>query len=322
MRKEVKWLTDALSEKNIAREMTHYRIGGREIKATDGRITAGHPWPTNEECLVPGSEFEKLLARLPGDPTLEVGDNCIILKSGRSRGTINTMPTEEWGFPGVDTNRWENLPEGLTQALRKLRPFVSDNATKQWALGVALDDGWAYATNNVALAGVPLPSIAGVQAILPMWAIEFILDRTDELVEWAWTEQYVGFRWSNGAWMRSQLINDRFHEKAAEMIRSVDGMEPPQVITDEFRAVYARVAGLVGTVGGVYIGPQSIKGGFGQATMEDGVDVETLEGVTAWAAAKLTPVIAAATHWEPATWPKPTPWKGDGICGYIIGRNE
>ena len=326
VKKEIDWLTDALSTKNIAREMTHYRVGGREIKATDGRITAGHPWPTEDQYLVPGTEFEKIVRRMPGDPRVEVEKDHIKVVSGRSRGAIRTMPLEQWDYPGVDTNAWTDLPEGLIGALRALRPFVSDNATHAWSLGVALDDGWAYATNNIVLAGVRLPSLDGreSQSIVPVWAIDFIVDRAEDLVEWAWTEYYIGFRWKNGAWMRSQLIEGTFHERASEMIRNVDVMELPQPITKEFKSTFARAAPLVPAGSAIKIARTWLRGAFDEAQFEEGVEVETLDDAapTSWTANRLAPVIEIASEWEPATWSKPTFFKGEGICGIVLGRNE
>lgn len=322
MKDEVDWITDALSSKNIAREMTHYRVEGGEIRATDGRLTAGHPFSHPGPFLVPGSEFEKLVRRMPDDCTVTVNADNIVLRSGRSSGTIKTLPVEQWGYPGIDEDGWQDAPEGLIAVLKKMRPFVASDATKAWALGVALEYGYAYATNNIAVAGARIDSIGDIRAILPVWAVDFIIDREEGLTDWQWTESYVAFRWASGAWMRAQLINERFPEQASALVRSLENYVPPQVITDEFRAAFNKAVDLC--EGAIHISNTHIGGTFGQANFQDGVEVDTLEeGMhTIWASKYLKPVIAEATHWEPSSWPGKANFRGEHLFGIILGRRE
>src|SRR5580765_7017700 len=173
----LKWLNEALDSKDLVIGMTYYRVAGGMIKATNGRITAAHPWEYEGEFLVAGKEFEKVLERMPEVPSIEVEEMQIKMRSGRYHGTIQTLPLSEWDYPGVDDAQWQRIPESLIDALKELRPFVSDNAKQQWALCVALQDGWAYATNNIALACVQCPDIKSIMALLPVWAIDFVLKR-------------------------------------------------------------------------------------------------------------------------------------------------
>lgn len=321
MKEQIAWITDAISTKNIAREMTHYRIQNNEIRATDGRLTAGHPFPCQGAFLVPGAEFEKLIKRLPAEPTIEVSDDSVTLVSGRSRGTIKTLPIEEWNYPGVDEDGWEYAPEGLIETLRDLLPFVSDNATQLWSCGICLQYGYAYATNNVALAGVRCDELGDINCIIPLWAAEFIVDRGEGLIEWAWTDNYVAFRWQNGAWMRAQLIDAVFPEQAVKMVLSAQQGVPSISITPEFRESFARTLGL--SDGLLKISATTMGSQFKEATYTEETGAELFElQETLWSAKHLDPVIQVATHWEPGTWPKPSPFKGERLFGYVIGRRS
>lgn len=321
MREEIAWITDALSSKNIAREMTHYRVQNNEIRATDGRLTAGHPFPCDGEFLVPGSEFEKLIKRITGEIKITVQETSILLSSGRSRGTIGTLPVEEWNYPGVDENGWEDAPEGLIPTLRDLLPFVSDNATQLWSCGICLQHGYAYATNNVALAGVRCEEVGDINCIIPLWAAEFIVDRGEGLTDWCWTDNYVAFRWENGAWMRAQLIEAKFPEQAINMVLSAQQSVPSIQITNDFRESFKRTVGLSG--GLLRLSAAVIGTEFGQATYAEDSSEELFElQETLWSAKHLTPVIEVATHWEPGLWPKPSPFKGERLFGFVVGRRS
>jgi len=314
------WLNEALAEKDIVAGMTYYRVENNVIKATNGRITASHPWPYDGAFLVPGNEFEKILRRMPDNPTLTVEDNKIKLRFARFHGTIQTLPLTEWDYPGVEDAAWRPLPNGLIDALSTLRPFISDNANQQWALCVALENGWAYATNNIAIAGMRCPELGPVMALLPVWAVDFIIGRADDLVQWSWAENYVAFRWSNGAWMRSQLIVGQFPEKAAEMVRKSFNENPTYFITPEFRIAFNQVAELAEDTVAIYA--DHIESRFGRAEISSDATCPVPEGVSCstWGARFLLPALAAATHWSPDAWPKPAPFKGRLVSGYVVGR--
>jgi hypothetical protein len=318
----IRWLNEALDSKDLVIGMTYYRVANGAIKATNGRITASYPWEYAGEFLVAGKEFEKVLERMPEIPEIEVlpQEGRIRMRSGRYRGSIQTLPVNEWDYPGVDDAIWKPIPDGLLETLENLRPFVSDNAKQAWALGVALENGWAYATNNIALACVKCDGLAGIMALLPSWAIDFVLKRTERLTEWAWTDNYVAFHWSNGAWMRSQLIVGQFPEKAAELVRQSVAEQPTYHITDDFRVAFERVAELAEDT--VLIYHNRIESKFGRAKIISIAECKTPEGAecSIWGAKFLLPALEVADYWSPEVWPKPAPFRGKIVSGYVVGR--
>ena len=320
MRQEINWLNDAIANKDIVREMSHYCVQGKEIRATDGRLTAGYPWPQEGDFLVPGAELEKVLRRLPGEPTLKVKDGEVTISAGRLRGTIKTLPSTNWAYPGIEKGKWAPFPMDLLDLMVELRPFISDNAAQQWAMCTALQDGWAYATNNVAVAGAPHAALKGLQMLVPFWTVDFLHSRREGLKEWCATDHYVGFRWDNGAWMRSQLIVASFQEKAASMVQEAHKLKPTQEVAEEFKEAFDNVLNLTDDL--VRVHKDKISGGFGSTVVEQITECEVPEGseFSQWGAKFLAPVIANATHWQPSLWPKPTPWKGKRLAGWIAGR--
>lgn len=318
----VRWMKDALTTKRIVLEMSYFKFQNGEVKATDGRITAGHPWDGKDEFLVPGAEFEKTLSRMGDNVTIVVDDEFLTVKSGRSRGVISTLPIDSWDYPGVEEiEHWEPFPAPLLPALRTLVPFVSTNATHDWSLGVTLEDGWCYATNNVALAGVKVPSIGTIDVILPIWTIEFLLDHQKGITHWAWTDDFVAFKWDNGAWMRSVLIDGKFPPQASNMIQAAAQELPDVLIDEDFLESFNKVASL--TEGSISISGNEMSSSFGKAAIIEGFDIPELDTmVTFWGAKFLVPVIQVAKAWSPQRWPKPAPFQGDGIVGYVMGATK
>lgn len=322
MREIIKWVSEARPDKDIGPAMTFYVVQGGEIRATNGKITASYPWPSDDAFLVSGAEFEKVLSRMEGEEpsvTLAMDGRSVEVASGKFSAVIETMEVDAWRYPGVEDAEWLDIPDGFLDALRSLRAFIADNPPQAWAGCVALEDGNMYATNNVALAGCAC-DVGGVQALLPSYAIDFVMRRQEGLESWAWTDNYVAFRWASGAWVRSQLVVGKFPERAAELVRDAYALEPTQEITEEFREAFGHVAGLAEDTIKVYADRMESK--FKRSVVTAACECEVPDGEDAsiWGAQFLAPVIAQATHWQPSTWPKPAAFRGDSVAGFVAGR--
>lgn len=323
MKSVLAWLNDALAAKDIGgTAMTYYRVANDTISATDGRITACHPWTFGKaEFLVPGNEFEKILQRMNTTPNIEITkDNQLKIRAGRMSGTIQTLPLMDWNHTGIDDVDWKEIPFNLMTLLKALYPFLSDNAAQAWSQCIALDSGWAYATNNMAIAGAACESIGDIKALLPAWTLDFIIKRMDGITHWGWQDNFVAFRWASGAWMRSQLIVGQFPERASSMVRDSIKETPTQTINDEMRAAFKNIAELSEDTLMVYA--NRIESKFGKAVVEEGIECEVPNGqeCSIWGAKVLIPALNAAESWSPSLWPKPVPFKGKLISGYVVGR--
>lgn len=322
MHDTIKWVSEALAAKDVGPAMTHYRVADGEISASDGRITAGHPWPSKrDKFLVSGVEFEKILERMGDDePKITAGADSVVVKSGRLNGTIRTLPVKDWMYPGVEGAKWRPLPGGFIDVLKSLRPFVNtDPGAQAWSGCIALENDGCYATNNIAVAGA-VCRIGKMSALLPSYAVDFVLRRTEEIDKWAHTENFIAFKWKSGAWMRSQLVIGKFTEQAAVMVMSAFKLKPTQAITDDFRAAFADVAGLSDDTIRIY--KDRLESNFKRSvvTATAKCEVPKAGGCSIWSAAFLAPVISQATHWQPSKWPEHAPFRGDNVAGFIVGR--
>ncbi len=340
----LKWVKEARPDKELGPAMTYYLVRDGEIRATDGKLTVGHPWPNDEDAfLVSGAEFEKVLARMDKDEptvTYDLEASSVIVRSGRFHATIATLAVDSWEYVGVEDETWSPIPEGFTEALKRLRAFIADNSTHPWAGCVGLEKGNMYATNMYAVAGCTC-DVGDVRALLSAQGVDFILRRLEGLEHWACNDNHLAFRWSSGAWMRIQQVIGRFNERAIGMVEEVRGAQPTQEITDKFREAFADVAGLAEDTVRIY--EDRIESQFKRSKVvaaTDGCEVPpdtTVNyiddkgkakkrtrkgGVSVWAASILAPVISQATHWSPATWPERAPFKGDNMAGFILGRKE
>lgn len=344
----VKWVSEARPDKDIGVGMSFYIVRDGEIRATDGKLTASYPWPNDDLFLVSGNEFEKVLGRMGEDVEIIYNEEGVTyndikegkkevkvtVRSDRFTAKIATLSPDMWGYHGVEDAAWSPVPDNFIPVLKSLRAFISDNPAQAWAGCVAIESGNMYATNNIALAGAAC-DVGEVQTLLPANAIDFVLRRIEGLQSWFCNHNYIAFKWESGAWMRVQRVEGKFPERAAGMVREAYDIEPTQEITDEFREAFADVAGLAEDTIRVYA--DRLESKYKKSVIVAACECEVpadgeqwdaatqknkpvAGGVSIWGAAFLAPVISQATHWSPGLWPKPAPFRGDNVAGFIVGR--
>jgi hypothetical protein len=331
----VKWITDAVAAQDLGLYgLNSYLIRNGNIHANDGRMVVGTPFPfEGPDVLVPAEQFEKVLANKPeGDYSWEFEADRLVLRRGRFRGRIKTAPLDSWVMPTDLPIGLEPIPDNLIDGLTSLLPFVSANATKPWATCVGIVGDYMYASNNIAVARVPISSEVGyidneivgfTGYMLPRWVVEFVVKRSEGLAAWLCNAQQVTFLWEDGSWMRSSLINDKWPPMQSLLDRYFQG-DVDVEITDDWRKIIRRIAKIADDPV-IRLRENECAGSTGEVlAVEDEAGTPVPEGKTEtiWDLRYLEPVIAIATHWNPRVYPNPAPWRGEFIEGIIAGRRD
>lgn len=326
----VRWVTDAVSTKDVGiAALTSYYINNNAVHASDGRMVVSTPFPFEGQVLVPAEQFLRVLTNRPeGSFSWEHEPDRLVLKRGKFRGRIKTLPVDQWVYPtDIDPAQFQPIPHGLIDAVRTMLPFVSENATKPWATCMGFIDGYLYVSNNIVVArtycdGTQPPD--GEQYLLPRWVAEFILSRADGLRSWCREPERITFLWADGSWMRSTLVVDQYPPVAKIFESYYDGVEQDVEVTKEWTQALLRV-GKVTDDPVIRLRVDEMRGASGEVLfVEDGLGTPCPEGMeeTVWDLRYLAPVLEVATHWQPRVWPKPAPWRGDYIEGVILGRRD
>lgn len=323
------WIKDAVSGKDLGlHQLTSFYIHAGFIHASDGRMVVGTPFPAEGigTVLVPAEPFLKVLAnRPPGNFEWLLEEDRLVLKRGRFKGKVKLLPSETWMYPLLEQTGIM-LPDGLVDAFRKLLPFVSENATKPWAMCAAVIGQYLYASNNIVVARALIPgamTFAG-ERLLPRWVMEFVCSREEGLEWWAWDDDrhQVLFGWEDGSWMRSSLVMEKF--PPVENVLGTMFHEPTVSIDRTWREALLRVGKITGDPV-LRLRPDGVYGSGGEAVLvEDEASTPVPEGLTetVWDIRYLEAVMAIATHWDPTVYPKPAPWKGVMVEGIVMGRRD
>ncbi len=316
MKNAVAKVKNALSTRDILVELTHYFVKDGYIQASNGRLTAATPFPSKLSFLVPGTEFEKILTRMPKDPSLKVEDEVLRVHCGKYRGTVRILHQAEHTLLKPEGRPKKIDGEALLGALRLLRPFISENAIHSWSLAVVLRAGKAYATNNISLIEYEdFPLQVKGEFLLPIWIIDFLLSNNEPPTHYLITDNYVAFMYKDKSWVLALLINN----KAPDQLESIMALykNPRWKLTDEWCEAVDVLQALGGSV--ITFHPEKMSVNTDKADFE--ADIKTPcpkeGGFSKWNIKELSAILNASTHWNPASYPEISSFKGPNIRGVI-----
>lgn len=310
----------AVSSKNVIAQMSHIVVKDGYVMACDGRMTAAAPWPIpRDHFVVPEQEFSSVMDRIGWDADIKVETDYLEVKKGRFRARIRTLAEYDVTLiEAIKGGKKVRTPSDFADCLREVRPFISDNATQDWAMCAWLTGEKVYATNNISLIEATCKG-ASFDALLPAWAIDYVTKRTDQLLGLTLTEGSVQFHWADKSWLRTQLVNAVFPAQVKDLLMKAP--KPKWRMPPEWVEAYDRVASLTSDY--IEFHADRIVGISGAAQVEENAKTPLPKGVekTVWANRYLRPVLAAASVWQPDLWPAPTPFQGDKVRGIIVGRS-
>jgi DNA polymerase III sliding clamp (beta) subunit (PCNA family) len=317
MLKALKFVNRATADKDIIRALTHICVHDGKLQGADSKMAIEADCPELEgfSFTTPAEKFIKAVVGCKETPTIvENADGTIKVSHKRFRVTLPTLGVKDYPRQTFkpDNAVLIDTPEGFLPALRKLVPFISQDASRPWSLGVCLGNTHFYATNNVTMARVPVPW-NGPIINLPRYIIEELLEINQPVLQiWA-SPTSISFQF-DGAWLRAQLytnswpnvskmfdVQQTFESVPEGLLESVEQLIPfcPDV---KFPTIYFKDGSLT-TANGM----QSAEVGFDWA------------GCGVYRAEVLQTVLAVAKEWTPANYPKPVFFKGTGIEGLMIG---
>lgn len=318
MLKTLRFVRGAVAEKDLVPVLTHFRVYDGRIQGGNGRLSI------DASCLdlkglditVPAERFLKAVDGCNGEPKLKITKTSKLSISHKKFKAILPLGDNE-SFPMNERSKGmvivsTKTREALLGMLRALRPFIGVDASRPWACGILLKDGFAYATNNVILCRVPIPwKIDSIN--LPSFAVDELL-RIGEIPSCLWIDDTsITFEYED-AWLKSQLFDlewpdiEKFF--AAQTTKKVSPLlfESIQRIIPfcpdpKFPVIKFSEEGVSTADGDMMAEVKGIK-------LPDAI----------FRAEPLLAVLSVATHIDFSTYPAPSPWKGEnGLEGIFIG---
>ena len=314
MIKTLQLVRGSVSTKDFVPVLQCFHLYNGRIQGQNGRIAIDAPFDDlgAGDFTVPAERFLKAVDACDGEPQVSITAGGKL--SVKRKGFKALLPLgEHSAFPLAEKDG-ELLATagGILAMLRKLRPFVSEDASRPWSNGILLRDGYAYATNNVVL--VRTPFAWDFDAVnLPVYAVDELIRIGQEPTEILTAEGALVFTLGD-AWLRSQLLTGEWPDVAGRF----EGLDFGEVVP----------TGLVQAIEKIMPFcpdpkmPEIVFSADGISTAE-GEQMASVEGAALpegrYRAEVLLLALSVAQRANFAAYPTPIAFCGDGIEGMFVG---
>ena len=321
MREILNLVKGAVSTKDLVPVLTHFLIYGGRIQGGNGRVSI------DAECsgldglnfAVPADRFIRAIDACSSDPTLKLHKDKLVVKSAGFRASLPILPAESYPYKPLIKDEPCLYSKGNPQfiaSLRRLKPFISTDASRPWSNSVLLSGGYAYATNNVVLARCPCTYTGPVMQISTA-GVDEILRIGKDIDYFSLYSNAAHFSY-NGFWLEAQGVSEEWPTRLGNLCDQISTPTSNWVPCD---GVLDKVLKLEHFFPDKKVPTVVIEGGKastldGDCSAEVDLGVEPGEkSLFNFNALKL--VLGAATSIDLSLSPNMAAWKGDGIEGLI-----
>jgi len=302
----------ALSES--VQQLTHYHIKEGRIYGSNGVLAVSHPIPLNLTASPKAAKFFAAINNVKGAASMRMTPaGRLVVKSGAYRAVIDCYGGDV--VPLAPSGTGYRFAAPLLPVLKKLAPFISEDASRPWSRGILLEDQSAFATNNLVLVQHWLGGAFPIKAILPQMAVAELLRIGTEPTYMLVEENHISFMYgeTGAAWLRTQLINAEF----PDLTKVLDVAAAPAPIPEGLFPALEEVKPFLGKLAAVYFKDGSITTDAHDGVERAEVVVDGLPAKGAYIHKCLAMLDGVATSIDFSNYPKPAIFHGDGLRGAI-----
>lgn len=207
----------------------------------------------------------------------------------------------------------KTAPEGLLEALRRVRPFVSTDASRPWSVAVRVAEGFAWATNNLSLVRAPI-ACKIPDMIIPAAAVDFVceLGSIDRL----------GIESTGHIVIQCGDALVRFSQALAQWPDMGNFFKKMPAKLPEIPSEMTEAAAKVAKFAERFISIDDSKLHSKSESVETEYEVSFKKSKGIYNASMLALILENATHADFSFYPDPIYFRGEGIEGTAVGVKE
>lgn len=313
----VKLVRSVVSDRDLIPVMTHFHMYDFRLQGSNGKLTLDAPWPefSREEPInIPAEPFVRAFEAMD-DPHMAIKDEFLHINEKRMRVKI---PLNLELYPVCRRPEdWDPMDNSILDAVRIIRSFISDDASRPWACGAMYSDGYLYATNNIVIVRTPweMGSLSDVKSFtLPGFGIDQLIRCNRDITGIHVRDSAIGFELEGDVWMESVRYTEQWPE-VAKYFDNVDWKKIPKLSGEE-KDIVEKLLPFVPDKRH----PVIKFDGNTISTMEGAMEaaVETNCGHGAFHSTPLLEVLGHATRMDFEEFPK-VPFMGPKVQGVIAG---
>ncbi len=310
----LKFVQGAVARKDFVPVLQHFKLKDGKVYGFNGALALCSPINSALEATPKAIPFLKAIEVCRDEAvglTLTT-NNKLIIKSGKFKATIDCEAAGE--FP-VLAPEGEEVPltVDIIPILKKLLPFIADDASRPWARGILFRGKSVFATNNIVVIehwlGTPFP----VEVNVPRSAIVELLRIGTAPTSLRTTVDSISFLYPDGSWLRSQVYSLQWPD-LAKVLERQSALVP---LSGEVFTAIENLTHFVDEQGRLFFNGQVI--GTTPETGGTTMQVETSLPVGCFNIKHFQLLSGVATDIDLTQYPAPCMFKGDNLRGAIAG---
>lgn len=311
----LRFVMGAVAKKDFLPSLVHFRIAEGRIRGFNGTLGLSCPIDMNLDISPKATQFVKAIQTCKDTIQLHVTPaGRLSVKSGSFKAFVECTAEE---YPMVEPEGESvELKGGLLKVLKRLLPFIAEDASRPWARGILLRGQSAYATNNIVVIENWMPQPFPVEINIPKAAVVELLRIGEEPEMMQISANSATFHFSGQRWLRTQTFATSWPDLARILDKESLQLPPPAGI---WQAV-EDLAPFVDDLGRLYLNAGSVSTGQTDGTGAS-VDIPELTASACFNFAQLRLLGASIETIDFSSYPKPCLFFGEGVRGAIVGMH-
>jgi DNA polymerase III sliding clamp (beta) subunit (PCNA family) len=211
----LKFVQGAVAKKDFVPALTHFRIQNRKVKGFNGSLGICAPINIDLDIAPRAADFVRAINACTEEIALHMADNGkLCVRSGKFKTFVECVDSAT--YPDFEpTGRLVTLGNDLVPALKKIEPFIAEDASRPWACGILLDKESAFATNNIVFLEHWLGYHFPVRVNIPGSAIRELVRIGESPVSMQMEAERVVFHYKDGQWLSTQVLTQPWPDASA-----------------------------------------------------------------------------------------------------------
>lgn len=235
----LKFVQGAVAKKDFVPALTHFRIQNRKVKGFNGDLGICSPINIDLDIAPRAADFVRAINACTEEIALHMADNGkLCVRSGKFKTFVECVDPQT--YPDFEPRgKLVQLGIGLVPALKKIEPFIAEDASRPWACGVLFDKESAFATNNIVFLEHWLGYHFPVRVNIPAKAIRELVRIGESPISMQMEENRVVFHYVDGQWLSTQVLTHAWPDASALLSKlSMKGhKQPPAELWEALEAV-------------------------------------------------------------------------------------
>lgn len=311
---DLKFVAGAINKKEIVLALAHFRIENKTIKGYNGMMGLCSPIDLDLDVTPNATQLIKAVQTCEDTIALHVtAKGKLSIKSGKFKALVECIEKEN--FPEINPEgEIVKLSGPFIEPIKKLIPFISDDASRPWSRGVLFDGHSAFATNNIVLVESWLGFNFPLRINVPKTALLELIRINEEPEYLQVTENRITFHFSGQRWLSCQTFSTEWPD--LNKVLNVDSN--PQIVPEILKSNLEDLIPFLEKDEKVYINDNRISTSY-ESDSGASYEIDGLPYKCVYNLHYLLDVLKVSDNIDFSTYPAPSLFFGDNIRGAIIG---